>query len=38
MEKVDLLTWEKLTTFTEVVDSIPENVDFVRILFIFHLF
>ena len=36
-EKVDSLTCESLTTFPEVVDSFPKNVDFVRILFTSHL-
>ena len=35
---VDLFYWDKLTTFAEVVDFFPKNVDFVRILFTLHLF
>ena len=35
-EKVDLLIWERLTTFPEMVDSFPKNVDSVRILFTRH--
>ena len=26
-EKVDLLIWERLTTFPDLVDSFPKNVD-----------
>ena len=37
-EKVDWLTWERMTAITDVVDSFPKNVDFVRILFTSHLF
>jgi len=36
--KVDSFTWESLTTFAEVVDSFPKNVDFRQILFTLHLF
>ena len=35
MKKVDSLTWVELTAMTEVIDSIPKNVDFQRILFTF---
>jgi hypothetical protein len=37
MDLVDCPVWEQLTTFPELVDAFPNNVDFVRILFTPHL-